>query len=73
MPDPTKRKVRMIHVPWNYEWSRIRNTEVTQLGIIELPKQMADAAVRQGVAEPYPKPTRTSTRSSTSSDDESED
>lgn len=73
MPDPTKRKVRMIHVPWNYEWSRTRNTEVTQLGIMELPKQMADAAIRQGVAEPYPKPTRTSTRSSTSIATESED
>lgn len=72
MPDPTKRKVRMLYAPWNFEQDRLTNTVVRQLGVVELPKKMADAAIREGAAEPYPKPAR-ATRSSSASSSKSED
>lgn len=65
MPDPTKRKVRMLFAPWNFEVDRLTSRVVRQIGVVELPADMAAAAIAEGVAEPYPKPAnRSSSRSS---------
>lgn len=55
MPDPLKKQVRMLFAPWNYYWSRSKVQVVRQTGVIELPTEMADAAIAQGMAEPVRK------------------
>lgn len=52
MPDPTKRKIRMISVPFNYEHPNRAVSCIEVLGVVEVDRTIADAAIKAGAATP---------------------
>jgi len=52
MPDPTKRTIRMIHVPFDYEHPNRAVSCIKTLGVIEVDRTIADAAIEAGAAQP---------------------
>lgn len=52
MPDPLKKKVRILHTPFNYEWPDGRVSVVREPGEHELDTVIANAALEAGAAIP---------------------
>lgn len=52
MPDPTKRKIRMIHVPFDYEHPNRAVSCIKTTGVMEVDRVIADAAIAAGNAQP---------------------
>lgn len=53
MPDPLKIKIRMIHVPFNYEHPNRSVSCISKPGVIEVDRTIGEAAIKAGAAQPF--------------------
>jgi len=68
MPDPLKKQVRMFFAPFEFMWPNRSVSVVRETGLLELPIQIADAAIAAGMAEAVDKVSRSRRSRSTARD-----